>query len=283
MSIINNSTFASKILIFTVLFGSQTFVACQVKRESASENIERCQQLLDKDDFIAANRCFGKAIAMHPKDASRISETSRNSLYDKCEEFLLKKKDYEQAIVCFEGLSILAPDVSIVFINLADAYYRDYLYAAVKDPLSLENGERAAKRAIELRPESALAHSTYGLILFLKRDLQGAVRAQREAVKLEPNDSLYRVTLGIVLDEANDPVAALESYQTALKLEPNNVGTFDVLSGFYKKYGRLDEAIATLEKLAKLKPEDQKKIEAEIKRLKTIRQLQRSTKQPNPR
>jgi len=266
------------LLLLIVFLDCPAFVACQTRRESVAASLKQCQQLLDKDDVIAANECFGKAIVANPQSAAEISKAAENSILDKCVELLEKKKNHEQAIVCFEGLSVLLPDKSSVFIYLAESYYKYNKAIDNKTDESLASAEEAIKKAIRLRPESAIAHETYGRILEQKGDLQGALKGHQEAVKLQPKDNLYLMGLAMIQDKMGNTNEAIASYQQALKIESNYELALYFLGNLYAKTGETDKAIETLDKLFELVPNYDEKTKQTLKSLKEKRDLEKTKK-----
>lgn len=77
-----------------------------------------------------------------------------------------------------------------------------------------------ARRAIELSPDSAVFHDTYGWALRAASDLPGAQRSLERAVQLEPNVALYHFHHGVVTYELGLRQTALASFERALDLDP---------------------------------------------------------------
>ena len=264
------------LFLLLVLVNCQTFIACQEKLESIAETLKQCQQLLDKDDVIAANECYLRARITHPESVAKVIETNKNLLVDKCVEFS-DKKIYVKAVICFEGLAILLPDRPSVFIYLADSNHKLYKELTPKRGELLDFAEEAIKKAIKLRPESAIAHADYGRILEQKGDLRGALREHQEAVRLEPKDDLYLMRLGILQDKLGDTNEAIKSYEQVLRLNPEDTLALYFVGKLYEKAERNDDAIESYEKLLKIKSEyDDAK-----QRLEALKKQQREPKQQN--
>ena len=285
MCFIDDDKGMSRFLLLLVVFlNFHTSIACQTKQKNIESALKQCQQLLDSDDVIGANECYGRAIIAHPGSSNEISKTAENSILDKCIELLKKKKNYEQAIICFEGLSVLLPDKSSVFIYLAESYYKYNKAIGDKTDESLVSAEESVKKAIRLRPESAIAHETYGRILEQKGDLQGALREHKEAAGLEPKDGLYWITLASVQEKLNDSASALESYKKALEINPDDTNALDFLAGFYEKIGKLDEAIETIEKRNKLETANEETLQKlnELKQKRDFEKQKPKTQKAKP-
>nr|WP_028754029.1 GNAT family N-acetyltransferase [Rhizobium leucaenae] len=76
-------------------------------------------------------------------------------------------------------------------------------------------------RALELRPDSAAAHCTYGNILIAVRDFEGAVVRYDRAIALEPSHSIAYNNKGNALRRLGRTDEALASYEKAIAIRPN--------------------------------------------------------------
>ncbi|MBB5572195.1 MULTISPECIES: GNAT family N-acetyltransferase [Rhizobium] len=76
-------------------------------------------------------------------------------------------------------------------------------------------------RALELRPDSAAAHCTYGNILAAVRDFEGAVVRYERAIALEPAHAIAYNNKGNALRRLGRTEEALASYEKAIAIRPN--------------------------------------------------------------
>ena len=265
-----NKNLSALLWLLLIIASCQSFAACQkIALPDVAETLEQCQQLLASDDVIPANDCYGKAVINYPGETGKIAAVRDQTMLDKCVE-LKNAKKYEPAIVCLEGMTVYLADKSSVYIYLANAYLNYYKSGKIKDD-SLTKAEDAVKKAIQLRPESAIAHDTYGLILEQKGDFQNALEEHRKSVRLEPKDGLYWVTLALSQEKVKDTDGAFESYENALKIDPNDVDALYFLSELYEKTGKIEEAVQTIERRNKIEPPNEetlrklKELKARIK------------------
>ncbi len=261
------------LFILLALVASQSFVACQTKGQKATAAIQKCQQLLDKDDVLAAGNCYGDAIVANPDSATEISKTGEDAVYKKCVE-LHDKQNYKQAIICFDATTALKPDSAKVYFLLADSYYQ---YNKVSDNGTtdlLDRAEEAVKRGLQIRPESASAHGLYGEILDVKTNYRQATEEYRQAIKLDPKISDYWTMLALTQEKLSNLNEAATSYKSALVVNSKDTTALYFLGVLYEKMGKLDEAIETLEKqqnLETLDDETEQRLKAlKDKRLKAI-------------
>jgi hypothetical protein len=92
---------------------------------------------------------------------------------------------------CLERLTLLDPSFAVGFSYLAALYVREHLYGfdvPAADLPPLERALRAARRGVELDPESARAYEMLFLTLFMRRDLPAAFAAGDKAIELNKYD-----------------------------------------------------------------------------------------------
>ena len=90
-----------------------------------------------------------------------------------------------------ERLTRLDPSFALGFSYLAALYVREYLYGLDDHPADLpplERALRAARRGVELNPESARAYEMLFLALFIRRDLPAAFAAGDKAIERNKYD-----------------------------------------------------------------------------------------------
>jgi Tfp pilus assembly protein PilF len=109
--------------------------------------------------------------------------------------------------------------------------------------------EAAVKRAIQLKPSSAMAHNEYArLLLSLGRFPEALTESQR-ALALDPNAPVYWLTEGVVLFNLRQLDEAEARYRRALDLEPEFTSALRRLVRVYLAQKRMPEAREALENL----------------------------------
>lgn len=83
--------------------------------------------------------------------------------------------------------------------GLAEALALLVSYQFLPPEPSLVEGERAARRALELEPDLAEGHAALGLVLFVRRRGPGALRALYRALELRPGDADALRSLALAL------------------------------------------------------------------------------------
>jgi serine/threonine protein kinase/Tfp pilus assembly protein PilF len=112
--------------------------------------------------------------------------------------------------------------------------------------------ESEFKRSIELKPNYALAHESYGLYLVaIGRANEGIAESER-AVDLDPLSPETNAFLGWVLYFAHRYGQAIEQLRKTTDLEPNYWFAHELLGAAYEQQGQFPEAIAELQKAVQL-------------------------------
>jgi TolB-like protein len=108
---------------------------------------------------------------------------------------------------CLEQLTTRDPGFALGFSYLAAVYLRDYLYdfaTRLGDPLPLERGLTAARRGVELNPESSRAYEMLFVIQFARRELGAAFDAANKAISLNRYDMRLLGSYGARLIASGD-------------------------------------------------------------------------------
>jgi Tfp pilus assembly protein PilF len=108
--------------------------------------------------------------------------------------------------------------------------------------------EREFRRAIDLNPNSAVAHQMYGRSLSFVGRYQDALRALETARELDPLSIPINAYLGQVHLHARRYDLAAEQFEKALRIDPNHVLARHNLGELYLAQGRWTEAVRELER-----------------------------------
>jgi Tfp pilus assembly protein PilF len=99
--------------------------------------------------------------------------------------------DHALARDCLEKLTAAHPEFDSGFAYLAAVYYREDQYgfaARPGDAPARDRALRAARRAIELKPEQARPYQMLATVLFGRREIAESFAASRKAMALNPSD-----------------------------------------------------------------------------------------------
>jgi TolB-like protein/DNA-binding winged helix-turn-helix (wHTH) protein/Tfp pilus assembly protein PilF len=102
--------------------------------------------------------------------------------------------------------------------------------------------EAAVRRAIQLKPSSAMAHNEYTRLLLSLGRFPEAITMAQKTLALDPNAPVYWLTEGVVLYNMRRLDDAEARFVRALELEPDFSSARRRLVRLYLVQGRLDEA-----------------------------------------
>ncbi len=151
------------------------------------------------------------------------------------------------------------PEALKYYQNFINQGYKDYRvfcnYGAImKNHEKFEEAELLTRKAIELRPDFAIAHYNLGTILKEMGKLKLAEVAIRRAIELKPDFAKAHSNLGIILKEMGKLKEAEISQLEAIKYQPKFAIAYLNLGNILKDLKRLNEAEVSILKAIKLKP-----------------------------
>ena len=115
-----------------------------------------------------------------------------------------------------------------------------------------EEAKRALRRALELDPELAEAHSRLGWIYTQELDFEAAREATDRALELAPNSNVVRGNASTLASMFGRHEEAIRLDEAILQTDPLDLSVYSNLAGTYMSAGRLDEAETTMRKLLEL-------------------------------
>ncbi len=157
------------------------------------------------------------------------------------------KEDIEKAQQLFRQATLLDPNLGVAFSGLAEAFYFSLVYGHSDAP-EHDRAEAlaAARTAVELDGEDAVAHCTLGRIYYVRREHDLAIAELQTALELNPSLAWAHYGVGAALVFSGRAREALPFLQTAMKLSPRdpNMGSFLVrMADAYLFMHNYDEAI----------------------------------------
>ncbi|HEY7311653.1 MAG TPA: tetratricopeptide repeat protein [Gemmataceae bacterium] len=117
-----------------------------------------------------------------------------------------------------------------------------------------DRGRKSLEEAIRLWPDFAPAHEALGNLLARQREPAEAEKHLREAIRLKPNYADAHNDLANVLAMRGKPDEAIASYRTALKFAPNDAKIWKNLGEIQGRQARWEEAVDSFEKALRLDP-----------------------------
>ena len=124
----------------------------------------------------------------------------------------------------------------------AHAYHELSYYQPPKQVMP--KAKWAAEKAIQIDPQDAEAHAALGWVKWVYEwDWQGAETEFKRAIEFRPNSALARAQYALFLDTAGRNQEALEEEQKALQLDPFSIIINTYMGGILVDNNRLDQAI----------------------------------------
>jgi tetratricopeptide (TPR) repeat protein len=110
-------------------------------------------------------------------------------------------------------------------------------------------------RALQLKPDMAVAHLGRGAALLHLGQLEQALANLGQAVRLAPKSAQAHNALGVALEQVNRLADARHCFEQALALEPNHAEAHHNLGLVLAAQGRHADALASIERALALQPE----------------------------
>jgi tetratricopeptide (TPR) repeat protein len=111
------------------------------------------------------------------------------------------------------------------------------------------------RKALELSPDDAKAHSNLGVLLANRGKLDEAVAHYKKAVALEPDLPQGYTNLGVALARTGDSAGAIAYFEKALEFNPSDADAHSNLGAALAEVGRLDEAVRHCQTALHLRPD----------------------------
>jgi len=139
--------------------------------------------------------------------------------------------------------------------NLAEAH--TVLAGSCTDDWQWDDADREYKRALELKPNDAVAHYWYGLFLATVGRGDEAVAQVERAVQLDPLNLHLNTNLGALYwAVARQDDRALAQFNKTVELDPNFAEVHGFLSDIYRSDGKYDLWLAEWKKEAQLRADE---------------------------
>ncbi len=184
----------------------------------------------------------------------------RNYMYS------MARRDYEHAIRMFEQAINVDSKYALAYAGMADAYSHIYRYAEAT-PENVEKARRASEQAVILDRDSAEAHASRGLALFISERYDEAELEFETAVMRNPNLFEAWYYYGLASSSQGNLEKAAQLYTKASEVNPADFQVPMFLAMAYAALGRKQDemrvrlgALGTLERHLKLNPHDTRAI-----------------------
>jgi tetratricopeptide (TPR) repeat protein len=159
-----------------------------------------------------------------------------------------------RAIELFEEAVGLDPGFGLAWVGLADslALMEDYGYGDSK--VLLSRADKAVRRALELVPDSAEAHTSFGLLLLTNQDGPGGIREFERAIQLQPGYAdahTWHCWLSLLIGRGD---VSLKSAKRGVELNPVSAEAVSNLAHSYLAIGEPQKAFVEARRARDLSP-----------------------------
>jgi TolB-like protein/DNA-binding winged helix-turn-helix (wHTH) protein/Tfp pilus assembly protein PilF len=120
-----------------------------------------------------------------------------------------------------------------------------------------QGAETEFKRAIEVRPNSRLAHAQYALFLGAAGRAQEGLVEERIALRLDPLSLIDNTNLADILADNNQMQEAIEQYLMTIRMDPHFGPAHADLGKTYALQGRFEDAIREVQTGLEYDPDPQ--------------------------
>ena len=172
------------------------------------------------------------------------------------------KRPIEYAIQMFEKAIAIDPDYAPAYAGLTQANATMYMvYDA--DPKVCSAAERASRRAIELDPDSAEAHTTRGIVQLMTNNFDAAEQAFDRAIALDPRSFDAHYYYAQSCATRGNHARAAELYEKAAAVRPEDYQALLISAQSYRSLGRTEgersaaeRGLARARRTLELNPQD---------------------------
>lgn len=214
------------------------FQAMNLSEERGIQNVRKALEYLDRAVALDPNYALAWAGKAHlHRDIVGHSDTDQAEHYEKSMEAIRKA---------------LALDP-----NLSDAYSA-LCHNKTRYEYDFKGAETACKRALELEPDSAVAHKTYSNFLYTRGRFDESIVEIKKAMDLQPVSYRNLQIYGLALYFAQRYGEAEEQFKRLIELNPNHTYIYGRLIKVLEEQGKESEAFEYLIEMLTIQGENEK-------------------------
>jgi len=172
------------------------------------------------------------------------------------------RRDSLRAIAMYERAIDRDPKYAAAWAGLSDAYVMRYRFLDA-DPEHVDQAMEASERALQMDPDSAEAHASRGLALYISKRFEQAEREFETAMMLNPNLLEAYFLYGMICSSLGNFQKAAWLYLRAAEVSPADYLPLVYLSQAYSEMGRKEDerkarhrAIELIERALGVNPDD---------------------------
>lgn len=214
-------------------------------------NFMRFAFVADHFQYIASAALLALAAAVASQRSAAMPAEQRNALAA-VGLGVLTALSWQQAGVYASAQSFWQDNIAknprswTAYTNLAGALARDG---------KLQEALEQFRKAVEVKPDHAVAHARIGIMLDGLGDTEGGLRSLQEAQRLDPKREDTENNIGVMLMKLGRIEEAEPHFAAAVRLKPNYPEAWRHWGLAAAKLGKPDEAVLHLEQALRLRPD----------------------------
>jgi DNA-binding winged helix-turn-helix (wHTH) protein/TolB-like protein/tetratricopeptide (TPR) repeat protein len=183
-----------------------------------------------------AEEFYRRAISRDPEFAAAWAATADLWLFRGRYSNSSPREPFEKARAAATKAVSLDPDLAEGHAALAQVY--------ADHDWDWQRAEREFRRALDLNPNSDVAHGQFAYLLMFRRDFAGALEHARRATEIDPVSPLWAILRSQVLHYAGRHDEAIRNLEETLRLHPQLIPALLHLGLIYTNTGRPENGIA---------------------------------------
>lgn len=228
-----------------------------------SENFDYPQQsILDMHAMIASAIAAQVKLKLTPDEPSLL-QSARGQNQEAYDHYLRGRYHHskvtlielQKAIGYFRKAIELDPELAVAYSGLAESFVRLPITSDIPTADAFPPAKAAVKKALQLEPYSAEAHSCDAAIKFwFDWDFASAEQVARKAIALNANYAPAHLYLAHILSNVGRHDEALPAIRQALVIDPFSSITNTMLGQFLYHAGQLEQSVQQLQTTLDMEP-----------------------------
>lgn len=170
--------------------------------------------------------------------------------------YFLQKREADTSVAYFQKATAMEPGYAPAFAGLANALHSEWVIGLAPPGEAMPAALAAAKRAIQIDPNSGEAYAVLGSIeTDYEWNLDAAGRDLERGIALSPSSSYAYLHYSIFLDAMNRPEEAVTAMRRALELDPLSFFMNRHLGTTLYLARQFDEALYHLKQAREMEPD----------------------------
>jgi len=205
-----------------------------------SERYDReLRDVFEIQDEITENVVHALKLVLTEKDRRSLESVSTPEI--EAYEYYLRgrrlfhqaRNRHEESMRMFERATQIDTRYAPAYCGLADCYSFRYMYWESSES-NLHEAEKASRKAIEINPHLAEAHTSLGLAISLKKQYEEAEKEFEQAIKLNPRLFEVYYYYGRTCYARGEFDRAARLFEEAVKVRPDDYQVLMILTSVYR-------------------------------------------------